>query len=78
LVSTAGPVESGFVTVNAYPWGAVFIDGKRVADQTPIYRLPVASGRHRIHVSNPDRGASSPDQIVDVRPGQATKVGFHW
>jgi serine/threonine protein kinase len=77
-VVSSGLLENGFVTVNAYPWGAVFIDGKRAADQTPIYRLPVASGTHRIHVTNPERHVSSPDQIVDVRPGQTAKVGFHW
>ena len=70
--------EPGFVTVNAYPWGAVFVDGKRVAETTPVYRLALPPGVHRIHVYNPDRKARSPTRTVDVRAGKATTVGFEW
>ena len=70
--------EVGFLTVNAYPWGAVFVDGNRIAHQTPVYRIPVASGKHRIHVFNPDRNAGSPPQSVMVRSGENTTVGFDW
>jgi hypothetical protein len=64
--------------VNAEPWGAVFVDGKRVAGQTPAYRLAVAAGRHQVSVFNPERGKSSPVRSVEVRGGETSSVGFAW
>jgi hypothetical protein len=68
----------GYLTVNAEPWGAVFVDGKRVAGQTPVYRLAVPAGRHRVSVFNPERRASSPARTVEVHAGETSAVGFDW
>jgi serine/threonine-protein kinase len=69
---------TGFLTVSAYPWGAVLVDGKRIASQTPVYRAPVSVGRHVVTVVNPDRNAEAPPRTVDVRPGETTTLGFEW
>jgi hypothetical protein len=74
----AGAAEPGFVTVSADPWGAVFVDGKRIADQTPVYRYQVAAGRHKVSVYNPERKATSPTRVVVVKPGETATVGFEW
>jgi len=73
-----GPGAGGYLTVNSYPWGAVYVDGQRVASSTPMYRRPLAAGRHRVSVYNPDRKASSPTRTVVVRPGETTTAGFDW
>jgi serine/threonine-protein kinase len=68
--------RAAFLTVFAEPWGAVWVDGKQVAMQTPLYKLPVAAGRHRIHVSNADLHKSSEVKVVDLAAGEAKAVGF--
>jgi hypothetical protein len=70
--------RSGFVTVSATPWGQVFIDGRRVADETPAYRLPVVAGRHSVAVFDPARRRFSPTQTVVVREGESRRLGFEW
>jgi hypothetical protein len=73
-----GAPAVGYLTVNAVPWGAVYIDGKRVAEQTPVYRLPVAAGQHRITVFNPDRASHSAPRSIEVKESEVATVGFKW
>jgi hypothetical protein len=78
-VAPAEAREMGYLTINAVPWGAVQIDGKRVSDETPIYRFPVAAGEHRVTVSgNPARPHPSPARVVVVKPGETQKVSINW
>ena len=76
--SDSVPLDIGYLSVNAEPWGTVLVDGKKIADQTPAYRLPLAVGNHRVTVYNPDRHSSARPKTVDVRPGQNLVVGFEW
>jgi serine/threonine-protein kinase len=68
----------GYLSVEARPWGQLFVDGKKVADQTPVYRLPVASGAHRVTVFNPAKRQHSPPQNIVITPGQNGVLGFRW
>ena len=68
----------GYLTVNADPWGAVYVDGERVAEQTPIYRLATSAGRHRVEVINPESRRHSPARVVEVPAGQNVVVGLRW
>jgi hypothetical protein len=68
---------TGFLSVESDPWGAVYVDGKRIADQTPAYRVVLQAGRHRVSVRNPERG-HSPVRSVEVRAGENSVVGFEW
>jgi hypothetical protein len=68
--------EVGYVTVNAVPWGAVYLDGNRVGDETPIYRLAVPPGKHRLTIVN--RNRSSPARDVVVEPGKVQTVSVKW
>jgi serine/threonine protein kinase len=70
------PTAVGYLTVNAVPWGSVFVDGTRVADETPAYRVPVAAGRHVVVVRFGDGGADSPPQRITIEAGQHRTVGF--
>jgi hypothetical protein len=64
-----------YLTVNATPWGAVYVDGRRLAEETPVYRRRIASGDHVVVIHYPDGHASSP-QRVHVGAGETRAVGF--
>jgi serine/threonine-protein kinase len=76
--SPSVPTEVGFLTVNADPWGAVYVDGKRLAEATPAYRVAVAAGTHRVTVQSPERKARAPERVVEIRAGELSKIGFKW
>jgi hypothetical protein len=56
----------------------VYVDGRRFAELTPLYRAPIGSGNHQVKIYNPDRRAYSPLRSVLVRPGQTQVIGFSW
>jgi serine/threonine protein kinase len=74
----ASATQMGYLTVNAVPWGAVYVDGRRVADETPIYRVPVVPGKHNVTISNPDGSRSSPPHEVVVASGATRLVSVKW
>jgi hypothetical protein len=45
---TAG---KGYLSVQAVPWGTVSVDGGKRRWETPVRRLPLAAGRHRVRVT---------------------------
>jgi serine/threonine-protein kinase len=57
---TRTPLASGFLTVNAVPYGSVSIDGVEVGD-TPIVRRELAPGEHTIRIT---RDGFRPDSAV--------------
>jgi hypothetical protein len=69
-------LEQAFVSVSATPWGVVFIDGKKVASETPLYRHPVAPGRHEVRVYYAEQKTFSQRQVVVLEPGQHRSIGF--
>jgi len=65
------PAGHGWLTLNATPWALVLVDGKRVG-VTPIFRLKLTAGPHRVELRNPDRKVSR--QItVEVQAGRVVK-----
>jgi serine/threonine protein kinase len=64
-----------FLSVNATPWGAVEVDGRRVAPETPAYRLEVAPGRRRVRVIFADGRRSRP-RTITLAPGEHRSIGF--
>ncbi len=48
-------VRPGLLKLSIQPWAEVYVDGKRMGT-TPIAPLPVAPGRHRVRLVNPDLG----------------------
>jgi hypothetical protein len=71
----AAPGGIGYLTVSSVPWGVPYIDGKPVAKQTPLYRLPVATGPHRVAVLLAAKQMSTAQQVT-VRPGETHTLGF--
>jgi serine/threonine protein kinase len=74
--SSAKVQELGYLTVTAEPWASVFIDGHRIANETPLYRSPVSPGEHVVRVRFQNAGPTSPPRKVRVAPGQLMALGF--
>ncbi|MFH0900360.1 MAG: PEGA domain-containing protein, partial [Pseudomonadota bacterium] len=70
--------ENGFLTVNSVPWGAVYVDGKRIANETPLYRLPISAGTHRVTVFDPTRQVHSQPRQVVIKAGRTSEVAFRF
>jgi serine/threonine protein kinase len=68
----------GFLEIDSAPWGAVYVDGKKVWDRTPVTRLPTPVGPHRVTIYSPERGTHSPPQSVRVQEGKVRVLGFLW
>ena len=84
-LATAIPVEeelrartnagTGYVTIDAYPWSRVAIDGiDRGA--SPIIRLPLSAGPHVVVLERPEGGQHS--FAVDVRAGETQAERWLW
>jgi hypothetical protein len=71
--SDSGP---GHLTVTAATWGAVYVDGKQVAPQTPLYRYALPAGRHTVKLFQPSTGRYSRERPVEVEAGQLATVTF--
>ncbi|MGE0549229.1 MAG: serine/threonine-protein kinase [Kofleriaceae bacterium] len=65
-----------FLTINSIPWGAVIVDGKRVGDETPIYRLQLAPGKHRVQVLYLNQPQGAAVQELTLAPGEVRSIGF--
>src|SRR5213076_1665486 len=64
-------LEPGFLSVNAIPWGSVYLDGRPVGN-TPQIDLQVAAGPHRLRV---ERDGYRPyDRVIDVASGQRVRI----
>jgi serine/threonine-protein kinase len=64
-------LEPGLLSVNAIPWGSVYLDGQPIGN-TPQIDRTVAPGRHRLRV---ERDGYRPyDRMVDMASGQRLRI----
>lgn len=64
-------LEPAFLSVNAVPWGSVYLDGRPVGN-TPQINLQVAAGPHRLRV---ERDGYRPyDRVIDVASGERLRI----
>jgi hypothetical protein len=70
------PAGFGYLTVTAVPWGALVVDGRRVAEVTPVYRLRLAAGEHRASVLYGNSKDAAPVRRVVIKPDKVTIIGF--
>jgi hypothetical protein len=67
---------SGFLTVTSIPWGELYVDGRLVTRETPLYRFRIPAGLHRVAL----RYRGQPDQVaverVVITPGEVRMLGF--
>ena len=75
-VAVASPRGEGdrkaVVSIDASPWGQVWLDGKSLGD-TPLAELKIAAGEHQLKVSNPETGKNN-SQRLTLKPGERRTV----
>ncbi|MCC6746259.1 MAG: protein kinase [Deltaproteobacteria bacterium] len=65
--------EVAALNCNSWPWSVVYLNGRRLRGNTPIYGVKVAPGRHRLKFVNPELGLSR-EVTVDVEAGNTKTV----
>lgn len=65
--------ERGLVDISATPWAKVKIDGRWVAESTPVLGLALPVGPHTVELINPRLGKSARRSIV-IKKGARTSV----
>ena len=63
--------DPGLLSVNAIPWGSVYLDGRAVGN-TPEIDLPVAPGPHRLRVER--EGYRPYERMINVASGQRLRI----
>lgn len=61
--------DVGYLNLNSWPWSVVYVDGRRLEGNTPIYRVRLSAGRHLVKFINPELGLK---QEVEVTVEGAT------
>ncbi|MFC1609616.1 PEGA domain-containing protein [Myxococcota bacterium] len=69
------PVAMGRLTLQAVPWGNVYIQGKLVGP-TPLIDHPVPAGSLKVRLVNPVHGVTA-TQTIDIPPGGRIKRTIH-
>jgi hypothetical protein len=65
------PPEPAVLSVSAWPWGTLSLDGRPVGD-TPVLDLQVSPGPHRVRI---ERDGFQPfERLITVAPGQNLKL----
>ena len=67
---------NGTLTVNARPYGTVFIDGRKVG-VTPIVKYTLPGGRHTVRVQSSVDG-STRSFHVNIEPDKAVRRNVKW
>ncbi len=67
-----GAGEPGFYIVDSRPYARIFIDGKDHGE-TPLFRVPLAPGRHTVRAVLAD--GRSQQFTIDVRSGKDLSSG---
>jgi eukaryotic-like serine/threonine-protein kinase len=70
-VPATAPPEPGQLQIAVKPWGEVSVDG-RVVGTTPLDRISLPAGTHRVRVRHPGFPAWESDVLV--KPGETSKV----
>lgn len=69
----AGARALAYLNCNSWPWSVVYVDGRRLRGNTPLYQVKVVAGRRRLRFVNPELGMSK-EVTVAVAPAQVRTV----
>ncbi len=67
------PVRWAYLNLNSSPWAFVELDGRRLGRETPLFKVRVASGRHRLRFFNPELNIEK-TKVVTVKSGQTRTI----
>ena len=71
--ATVAASPPAYLNCNSWPWSVVYVDGRRLHGNTPIYRVKVLAGRHRLKFVNPELGLRK-EVTVSVAAGKIKTV----
>ncbi|MCC6807015.1 MAG: serine/threonine protein kinase [Deltaproteobacteria bacterium] len=82
--ATAAPIDPpppakaahGYLTINSRPWSTVFVDGALVSKTTPVRRLELSIGKHRVVLQRGDGAKAELD--VEITPGATVTKLYDW
>jgi hypothetical protein len=63
----------GHVNCNSWPWSVVYLNGKQLRGNTPLYGVEVGAGKHQLRFVNPELGLSR-EVSVTIRPGETKTI----
>ncbi len=63
----------GFITVNAIPWGDVYVDGKSLGS-TPVVKYPIKPGNHELLIEQIKY--KTHEQVISVSRSQTTVLSI--
>ena len=72
---TRRPAGRGYLTVTARPWCEVWLDGTRIARETPLQRFRIPAGTHTLTFKNAPLGFSKDYRIV-VSPDEQVSLAI--
>jgi hypothetical protein len=65
----------GRLSVDSEPFAVIELDGKSLG-ATPLYRVPVAPGRHQLRAETGDGRVQR--RAIDLAPGAVSAVVLRW
>ncbi len=69
------PVRYGQLNLNSRPWAYVWLDGRRLPGETPLFGIKTRVGKHRLRFYNPELKIEK-NRAVIVRHGRTTQVSI--
>jgi len=67
------PVRYGYLNINSRPWAHVWVDGKRMQKETPLFKIRLRTGKHRLRFFNPELNIEK-IEYVRVRAGKTETI----
>lgn len=59
----------GYLNLNSIPWSEVWIDGLKLPQATPVLKLKLPAGRHKVILINREQNLQRAETIL-IKPGQ--------
>ncbi len=69
------PARYGQLNINSRPWAYVWLDGRRLPGETPLFGVRARVGKHRLRFYNPELKIEK-IKVVRVRHGRTTPVSI--
>jgi serine/threonine-protein kinase len=64
--------RAGYLSCNSWPWSVVYLDKRRLPGNTPLSRVRVPEGTHRLRFVNPELGLSKEVSVTIVAGAEKT------
>jgi hypothetical protein len=64
--------RAGYLSCNSWPWSIVYLDRRRLPGNTPLVRVRVPEGNHRLRFVNPELGLSKEIGVTIVAGAEKT------